>query len=202
MSLLVTRTFNLQKGRPFCKIRKFIIAGVLPLFNKGVTMAVIKNKTQGRYVNVYKGIVEDKELKLIDRGLLVTMLSLPDQWHFSINGMCAILPDGRDSIQKSLQRLEERGYLSRVQGKDDNGKFGTNIIEVREIPILPCTENPDTVNPDTEKPHTENLQQLINNKYTTKELNKNIYSSKSKKEEKKNGKSSKWTDEEADFYGI
>lgn len=47
-------------------------------------MPVLKNKTQGNYVNVYKGIVMDRSLNLKDRGMLLTLLSLPDNWDFTV----------------------------------------------------------------------------------------------------------------------
>lgn len=43
-------------------------------------MPVLKNKTQGNYVNVYKGIAMDQALSLRDRGMMLTLLSLPDNW--------------------------------------------------------------------------------------------------------------------------
>ena len=58
---------------------------------------------------VSNGILKDKELPLKERGLLVTLLGLPDNWDFSINGLAAILPDGRDKIKTGLRKLEKMG---------------------------------------------------------------------------------------------
>lgn len=66
-------------------------------------MPVLKNKTQGRYVNVCKGILENRSLGLRDRGMLVTLLSFPDNWDFSIAGLAKILPDGKSAISASLE---------------------------------------------------------------------------------------------------
>ena len=54
---------------------------------------------------VSKEILKDSRLKLRERGLLVTLLSLKDDWDFSIRGLAAILPDGRDAIDKSFKKL-------------------------------------------------------------------------------------------------
>ena len=66
---------------------------------------VIKNKTKGNFVMVSKEILKDNRLKLRERGLLITLLSLKDDWDFSIRGLAAILPDGRDAIDKSFKKL-------------------------------------------------------------------------------------------------
>ena len=49
-------------------------------------MAVIRNRTQQQYTNVANSIFRNKELSLRDRGLLTTLLSLPDNWRFSVMG--------------------------------------------------------------------------------------------------------------------
>ena len=141
-------------------------------------MPVLKNKTQGNYVNVYKGIVMDKQLSLKDRGMLVTLLSLPDNWNFSVKGLQKILPDGKSAIYNCLDSLQASGYLVKEQSRGSHGVFGENIIEVHETPILPFSENRETVTPFTEKPftenpHTGNRSQLNNNRLNNQEVNNN-----------------------------
>lgn len=159
-------------------------------------MAFLKNKTQGNFVIVSQNIMHDTNLGLTERGLLITLLSLPDGWNLSIAGLTHILPDGKDKIAKALKTLTELGYLTREQGRTGNGKFGSNMLEIHETPVkvveitdtnsdrnnrnetdLPYPENPSTVNPHTDKPSTENPSQLNNkdtnnNKSNNKELNK------------------------------
>ena len=139
-------------------------------------MPVLKNKTQGNYVNVYKGIVTDRSLRLKDRGMLLTLLSLPDNWNFTAAGLEKILPDGKAAIYSSLDNLQKAGYLTKEQGRGEGGVFAANIIEIHETPCPPFTENPlpekpSTENPFTEKPVPENRIQLNNNRLNNKELN-------------------------------
>ena len=79
-------------------------------------MPVLKNKTQGNYVNVSKEIVMDRSLNLKDRGMLLTLLSLPDNWNFTAAGLAKILPDGKAAIYSSLDNLQKVGYLSAGRG--------------------------------------------------------------------------------------
>ena len=134
-------------------------------------MSILKNKTQGNYVNVYKGIVMDRFLSLRDRGMLLTLLSLPDNWGFTIAGLAKILPDGKHAIKSSIETLQKAGYLSKEQSRSEAGVFGENIIEVYETPCSLMTGFPLADNPTTEKPVTENQSQLNNNKSINKKSN-------------------------------
>lgn len=151
-------------------------------------MAVLKNKTQGQYTIVSQNITKDHTLSLAERGMLITLLSLPDNWNLTLNGLSAILPDGRDKIAKTLNSLIEKGYVTRVQGRNTGGKFDSTDLEVHEIPVKmpahdqntpnnpessPCTENPYTVNPHTEKPYTDNQIQSITNKSIIQKVSTN-----------------------------
>lgn len=151
-------------------------------------MAVLKNKTQGNYTIVSQNIMRDRNLSLTERGMLLTLLSLPDNWNLTIKGLCQILPDGKDRVSKTLNSLIEKGYITREQNRDGGGKFDSTNLEVHESPIAspsplpedpgrkiikefpikpessPCPENPDAGNRDTGKPHPENPPQYINNK--------------------------------------
>ena len=71
-------------------------------------MAIIRNRTQQQYTNVANSIFRNKELSLRDRGLLTTLLSLPDNWRFSVMGLAEILKkDGKE------QEIQE-GWLGHV----------------------------------------------------------------------------------------
>ena len=96
---------------------------------------VLKNETQGNYLVVSQSIMHDKALKLFDRGLLVTLMSLPDNWNFTIRGLAVILCDGRDAIAGGLKRLLERGYLVKEQLRD-NGQFSDICLRINMTPDL------------------------------------------------------------------
>ena len=109
---------------------------------------IIKNKAQGNFVMISKEILKDKRLKLKERGLLATLLSLSDDWTFSLRGLASILPDGRDAIEKSFKRLIELGYVAIIPCRGEKGTFAGNDIVVNELPSsVPQSENPDAVRP-------------------------------------------------------
>ena len=140
-------------------------------------MAILRvNKTQN-YTVMSNYHFREKEMTLRAKGLLSLMLSLPDDWDYSIAGLCTLSKDGRDSVMIALKELESFGYLVRIKTTDEKGHFSGYDYNVYEEPQTgkPLTEAPCSENPNTGKPNTENPQQL-NTKYTKTsiELNTNI----------------------------
>ena len=143
-------------------------------------MAIMRNRTQQGYTNVNNGIFRDQRLSLKARGLLCTMLSLPDCWEFSENGLQSILPaDGKTSIRTALKTLEDCGYLVRRQLRE-KGKMAGWEWEIYDTPQN--VEKPQSENPITVNPKSENQHQLITKESTTKEST----TKESKKERKSN----------------
>lgn len=158
-------------------------------------MAILKNKTQGNYTIVSQNIMRDTNLSLAERGMLLTLLSLPDNWHLTIMGLCQILPDGKEKISKTLNSLIGKGYVTRIQSRGNRGQFDSTDLEVHETPIVPTNppkkpheyvegresitdsspfpENPDTVNPNAGNPYSENQTQYITNISNTNKSNIN-----------------------------
>ncbi len=150
-------------------------------------MAIFKNKTQGNYTVVSQNIMRDNNLSLTERGMLLTLLSLSDNWNLTIKGLSQILPDGKEKISKTLNSLIEKGYVTREQARGEKGKFNSIILEVHESPVAPknhikspsvvefspCPENRDTVNRDTEYRDTGNPPQYNTDIVNNKEVNNN-----------------------------
>lgn len=125
-----------------------MVLGVLFCVEREVLcMSKIIVKKERNYTTIDNNIFRNKNLSLKARGLLATMLSLPEDWDYTVNGLCAILKDGKTSIQSALKELEENRYLVRTQTKDRNGKFSSASYFLYEIPL---TENPSTGNPSAE----------------------------------------------------
>ena len=65
-------------------------------------MPIIKNRTQSNFTQISNGILRDQKLPMKERGVLCTLLSFPDKWKFSVEGLSAIVPDGRDSLNHQM----------------------------------------------------------------------------------------------------
>ncbi|WP_295219443.1 DUF6017 domain-containing protein [Ruminococcus sp.] len=84
-------------------------------------MPILKKKITSDFTVVHNAFVRDEKLGATARGVLITMISMPENWKFSIKGLSAILPDGERKIGTALKELEKLGYLIRkriyVNGK-------------------------------------------------------------------------------------
>jgi predicted transcriptional regulator len=106
---------------------------------------VIKNKN---YSVIANGIFRDQRISLKAKGLLGILLSLPQNWNLSIEGLTKITKEGRHSITNTITELIENGYIERNQIRD-KGKFVGYQYLVME---KPNSAKPITVKPLTNKP--------------------------------------------------
>lgn len=99
--------------------------------------------------------LKNKALSLKAKGLLSQMLSLPENWDYTLKGLSFINRDSRDAIRSAVIELEEAGYICRRQTVDPRGKFSVNEYVIYELPQKPSAEKPSPENPTAEKPTTE-----------------------------------------------
>lgn len=135
-------------------------------------MAILRKNNKERFTTVPQNILCDKNLSLKEMGLLIKMLSLPDDWEFSENGLLAIFErDGQASVRSGLKALEENGYLKRVKSRGSDGKITGVDWYLTEVPNK--FDEPYLENPLLDKPNLENPPQ-----YNTKELNTKGFNTK------------------------
>lgn len=125
-------------------------------------MAVFRVEKSKDYTVMSNFHLRDSSLSLKAKGLLSQMLSLPEEWDYTLSGLAAINKEGVDAIRAAVQELEQAGYIQRRQTQDENGKFAGNEYVIHESPVcdsplldFPTTDNPITENPLTGKPSTE-----------------------------------------------
>lgn len=144
-------------------------------------MGVIRVEKEANYTTMCNYHFKEKGLSLKAKGLLSWMLSLPDDWDYSIKGMSKCHKDGEDAITSALKELKEFGYLEVVKLKPgtiientDGSTYILNRIDydyvIHERPINPqdtdfqCTEKSDTEFSATENQHQINTKEE-NTKY-------------------------------------
>ena len=140
-------------------------------------MPILKKEYKEKYTSIDNEILMDKNLDLRTLGLLIKMLSLPNDWEFSEKGLEALFEkDGQTSVRTGLKNLEKYGYLKREKVKGENGLFKGVEWTISEYPKIsqkseekPRLENPNMVNPNLEEPNLENQPQYNTNQYNTKE---------------------------------
>ena len=80
------------------------------------------NKTKN-YTVMSNYHLQDKNLSYKAKGLLSCMLSLPDDWNYSVRGLASISKEGIKAINSMLKELEENYYLKRERKQENNGRF-------------------------------------------------------------------------------
>lgn len=134
--------------------------------NRGDDIADCTKKVKCDFTTVHNAFLRDNKLGATARGVLLTMISMPENWKFSIKGLSAILPDGERKISTALKELENRGYLIRkriyVNGKIAEWiyLFSDEPMEEDEEPDLPpdLTETEPPTKGDI--PAAEDVQNL------------------------------------------
>lgn len=124
-------------------------------------MAVIRVEKIKGYTVMSNFHLQDANLSLKAKGLLSVILSLPEDWNYSVRGLAKICKEGAGAVNAALNELESAGYMVRNQLRANGGTFGKIEYVIYEQPQTvaagnsPCIENPHTENPHTEKPYTE-----------------------------------------------
>lgn len=119
-------------------------------------MAVIRVEKNKNYTVMSNVHLRDEALTLKAKGLLSLILSLPEDWNYSVKGLVAICKEGRSGVMSGLRELEEAGYLSRRQLRDEHGLMSQTEYVIYEQPHPPWSEKPTTEKPTTEKPIADN----------------------------------------------
>lgn len=128
-------------------------------------MAVMRVHKNSNYTIMSNHHFKEKGMSLKAKGLLSLMLSLPDDWDYSIAGLATLSKDGKDSVMSALKELEAFGYLIRTRLTDERGRFAGYDYDIYEEPSQPYSENPKTDKSDTEKP-TQLKTKELNTKKT------------------------------------
>ena len=127
-------------------------------------MAVFRVERNSGYTVMSNHHLRNKELTLKAKGLLSQMLSLPEDWDYTLAGLSHINRESIDAIRTAVWELEKAGYILRRQGRDEKGKMTAieYIIYEQPQPVLenPIPGKPMLENPTTDNPTSENPTQL------------------------------------------
>lgn len=144
-------------------------------------MSVFRIEKNKNYTVMSNHHLRNKELSLKAKGLLSQMLSLPENWDYTLAGLSHINKESIDAIRTAVWELEKAGYIKRQQGRDEKGKMTAIEYIIYEQPQLenPILENPTTdkpilENPTSDEPKMENPTQINKDKTNTKELNTDL----------------------------
>lgn len=121
-------------------------------------MSTIRVSKDSNYSCINNQPIRNTELTWAARGLLIFLLSMPDDWTANVEHLTTQGPSGRDHIYSLLKELEIGGYLTRTKKKDDRGRWEWEHLlhETPRYPEIP-NESPSTAKPDLDKPEIKEV---------------------------------------------
>ena len=135
-------------------------------------MSVFRVEKNKGYTVMSNHHLRNHTLSLKAKGLLSQMLSLPDDWDYTLQGLAQINKESIDAIREAVRELERAGYIKRSRERDERGCLRGTVYTIYEQPHAeptpeeptqekPALDNPTLEKPMLDKPTLENPMQLI-----------------------------------------
>ena len=126
-------------------------------------MPVFHVKKTTDYTVMSNHHLRDKSMSLKAKGLLSQILSLPEEWDYTLQGLAYINREQIDAIRQAVHELERAGYIVRTRERDNRGRLRGAEYTIYEEPQLasdlPTLEKPLLENPMLENPTLDNPTQ-------------------------------------------
>ena len=120
-------------------------------------MAIIRVEKTKDYTTMSNYHFKEKDMSLKAKGLLSLILSLPEEWDYTLAGLSMLCRDGKDSVRTALSELEEFGYVETARVRDEKGQLrGTEyVVYERPVSSLSGKEAAAIEEPDLEESASE-----------------------------------------------
>lgn len=89
---------------------------------------IIRAQRKDTFTIVNNKAINDSRLSFRAKGVLVYILSKPDNWRVSERNLANDGPDGRSAVASALTELEQAGYLQRTRTRNDDGTFAWDSV--------------------------------------------------------------------------
>lgn len=97
-------------------------------------MIIRAPRPKSGYMVLNNELVRDQRVSRRARGLLVEMLSYPDNWRITVDSLVEEGIEGRDAVRTALKELEQVGYLTRTKVQDERGRWSTVTVVSEQVP--------------------------------------------------------------------
>ena len=97
-------------------------------------MAVFRIEKTQNYTVMSNHHLRNPTLSLKAKGLLSQILSLPENWDYTLSGLSHINRESVDAIRTAVQELERAGYITRSRERKENGQLGGTEYVIHEQP--------------------------------------------------------------------
>ncbi len=102
-------------------------------------MAVFRVEKNSGYTVMSNHHLRNRALSLKAKGLLSQMLSLPEDWDYTLQGLARINRESIDAIRQAIRELEQAGYIQRSRERDEKGRLrGADYVILRAAAARSC----------------------------------------------------------------
>jgi hypothetical protein len=115
---------------------------------------IFRSTLRSKYVCIPNALAQDKRLSFKARGLLLLVLSLPEDWELRTGWLLDQGLEGREAITAGLHELLRWGYAKWEKVKDSSGQFTANVWSFSDKCDYP--EQPQYGKPYYGKPESGN----------------------------------------------
>ena len=116
-------------------------------------MPVFRVSKNRDFTVIANSVFKDRRLSAKAKGILVEMLSLPENWDYTLKGLTTLFSDGIDSIRQGIKELEEKnGYIVRERKRDARGRLGGMEYVIYETPEKAVENSVENTTPESTEP--------------------------------------------------
>ena len=142
------------------------------------------------FTSIHNKLINDSRISLKAKGIMLYMLSKPENWKYNPKEIAKNSKDGLDSVYSGIKELIEAGYISRTRHSDGTVDYFV-FEDVEENDIIdfskkenPNWENPNRENPNRENPNRENPNRENPNRENPNRENPDVYKRKNTNKER------------------
>jgi hypothetical protein len=128
--------------------------------------SIIRKRTDSRFTITPNEIAQSKNLTHGAKGLLLQMLSYPNDWAFNLRHLASQSASGLHATRTAFEELQTAGYVSRTLQRDDRGHLLGYEYTVTDTPTV--VRFPDDGLSDNGEPHATNTECTKTNPTKTK----------------------------------
>ena len=137
------------------------------------------------FTSIHNKLINDSRISLKAKGIMLYMLSKPENWKYNPKEIAKNSKDGLDSVYSGIKELIEAGYISRTRHSDGTvDYFVFEDVEENDIIDFSKKENPNWENPNRETPNRENPNRENPNRENPNRENPDVYKRKNTNKER------------------
>lgn len=125
-------------------------------------MPIIRDKHKSNYTVISNNALRDKDISIKSRGFLAVILSLPDDWNFTVRGLAKVCGEGLSGTTAAVKELEGKNYIKRFMRRGKDGRIIDTVYTVYENSELrECRRKNDFCSDDVNREENTKCEECV-----------------------------------------